>query len=157
MHKLIEFYLDGGIDILKLGCTQPNLANICPHKSTGYMYDPFFSVNSDSLEKLREPMTDGPSIVFTRKAVANEAFFRTSNNWCKSIVGIDSIQIYPYSMYQDTPTGLYTRWDYNEETQKFEISQNRVRTFEIMAVSYFQATKSECTKESYYTSGVKKK
>ena len=75
MHKLIEFYLDGGIEILKLGWTQPNLANICPHKSTGYMYYPFFSGDSDSLEKLREAMTDGPSIVFTRKAVANEAFF----------------------------------------------------------------------------------
>ena len=151
MHKLIEFYLDGGIDILKLGCTQPNLGNICLHKSIGYMYYPIFSSDSDLLEELRETMIDGPSIVFTTKAVANE----TSNNLCKSIVGISSNQIYPYSMYQDMPTGLYTKWDYNEETQKFEVRQNRVQTFEIMVVS--QATRSECTKDSCYTSGVKEK
>ena len=32
MQKLIEFYRDKGIDMLKLVCTLPNLANICLHK-----------------------------------------------------------------------------------------------------------------------------
>ena len=71
-------------------------------------------------------MTGGPSIVFTKKAVANETFIRKSKNLCKSIVGIDASQLYPYSMCQDMPTGLYTRWDYNEETQKLKARQNRV-------------------------------
>ena len=77
MKKLIEFHHDKGIDILKLGCTLPNLANIC-----------------------------GPSIDFTMKAVAHETFIRKSNNLCKSVVGIDACQLYPYSMCQDMPTGL---------------------------------------------------
>ena len=34
MHKMIEFYHQKEIDMLKLGCTLPNLANICLHKST---------------------------------------------------------------------------------------------------------------------------
>ena len=34
MQKMIEFYHSKGIDMLKLGCTLPNLANICLHKST---------------------------------------------------------------------------------------------------------------------------
>ena len=29
MQKVIEFYHDKGIDMLKLGCTLPNLAKIC--------------------------------------------------------------------------------------------------------------------------------
>ena len=34
MQKMIEFYHNKGIDMLKLGCTLPNLAIICLHKST---------------------------------------------------------------------------------------------------------------------------
>ena len=45
-------------------------------------------------------MTRGPSIVFTKRAVANETFFRKSNNLCKAFVGIDACQLYPYSMSQ---------------------------------------------------------
>ena len=34
MQKMMEFYHNKGIDMLKLGCTLPNLANICLHRST---------------------------------------------------------------------------------------------------------------------------
>ena len=34
MQKMIEFYRQKEIDMLKLGCILPNLANICLHKST---------------------------------------------------------------------------------------------------------------------------
>ena len=44
-----------------------------------------------------------------------------------------------------------------EETQKFKARQNRVRTFENMFMSYFQATRTECKIESYYTTGKHKK
>ena len=74
--------------MLKLGCTLPNLAKICLHKSTDYKFYPFFSSDSDLLEKIREDMTGCPSIVFTRKAVANETFIRNSKSLCKSIVGM---------------------------------------------------------------------
>ena len=39
MQKTIQFYHK--IDLLKLGCTLPNLANICLHKSTNYKFYPF--------------------------------------------------------------------------------------------------------------------
>ena len=32
MLKKIDFYHDKDIDVLKLGCSVPNLANICLHK-----------------------------------------------------------------------------------------------------------------------------
>ena len=41
MQKMIEFYHNRGIDMLKLGFTLPNLANICFHKSTDSKFYPF--------------------------------------------------------------------------------------------------------------------
>ena len=38
MQKMMEFYHNKGIDMLKLGCTPPNLANICLHKSTNHKF-----------------------------------------------------------------------------------------------------------------------
>ena len=95
MQKMIQFYHNKGIDMLKLGCTLPNLANICLHKSTNYKFYPFCESDKDLCEKIREDMTGGPSIVFTRKAVVDETFIRDSSNICKSIVGINASQLYP--------------------------------------------------------------
>ena len=51
LQKTIEFYHDKGVDMLKLGCILPILANICLHKSTGHKLYPFFSSDNDLLEK----------------------------------------------------------------------------------------------------------
>ena len=110
MQKMIEFYLNKGIDMLKLGCTIPKLGNICLHKSTDSKFFPFTESDKDLLEKIREDMVGGPSIVFARKVVVDETLIRKSSNLCKSIVGIDASQLYLYSMCQPMPTGLYTRW-----------------------------------------------
>ena len=40
MQKMLEFYHNKGIDMLKLGCTLPNLANICLHKATNHKFFP---------------------------------------------------------------------------------------------------------------------
>ena len=95
MQKMIEVYDNKGIDMLKLGCTLSNLANFCLHKSTDSKFYPFTESDKDLLEKMREDMVGGPSIVFTRKAVMDETFIRKSSNLCKSIVGIDASQLYP--------------------------------------------------------------
>ena len=58
--------------MLKLGCTLPNLANICLHKSTNHKLYPFFEGDKDLCEKIREDMTGGPSIVFTQKTVVDQ-------------------------------------------------------------------------------------
>ena len=66
--------------MLKLVCTLPNLANICLHKSTDYKFYPIILSDSDLLEKTLKELSGGPSIVFTRKVVANGTFIRNSNN-----------------------------------------------------------------------------
>ena len=76
---------------------------------------------------------------------------------CKSIVGIDASQLYPCSMCQPLPTGLYARSNYGTESQKFMPRQNNARSFEIMVLSYFQQTRPECKIESNITTGRQKK
>ena len=46
MQKVIAFYHESDIDVLKLGCTLPNLANICLHKSTGVKFYPFTEIKT---------------------------------------------------------------------------------------------------------------
>ena len=92
MQKMIEFYHQKEIDMVKLGCTLPNLANICLHNLTDSKFYTFTESDKDLLEMIREVIVGGPSIVFTRKAVVDETSIRKSPNLCKSIVGIDANQ-----------------------------------------------------------------
>ena len=103
------------IDILPLGCTFPNLINDFLHKSTKEKFYPFCESDKDLREKIIEKMTGGPSIVFTRKAVVDKNCIRDSSNVCKSFVGIDVSQLYPYSMCHEMPTGLYPRWEFDSD------------------------------------------
>ena len=102
-------------------------------------------------------MAGGLSIVFTRKTVVDETLERKSSNLCKSIVGIDACQVYPYSMCQPMPIGLYTRWEYDSETKRFTARQNKTRFLENMVLSYFQQKQPGCKIESNITTGRQKK
>ena len=64
---MIEFYHNRGIDMLKLGCTLPDIVNIGLHKRTGSKFYPFSELDKALLEKMREDMVGGPSFVFTCK------------------------------------------------------------------------------------------
>ena len=94
--------------------------------------------------EIREEVVGGPSIVFTRRPVVDETFTCKSQNVCKSFVGIDASQLYPFSMYQPMPTRLYTRYEYDSELQQFKPRQNKTRSFENMVMSYFQRIRPEC-------------
>ena len=157
MQYMIQFYHNKRIDMLKFGCTLPNLANICLHKSTNYKFFPFCESYKDLCEKIKEDMTGGPSFVITRKTVVDETYIRNSSNVCKSIVGIDASQLYPFSMCQDMPTGLYTRWEFDTDMQKFKARHNQTRNFENMVMSFYQETRPACKIESFFTSGKQKK
>ena len=143
--------------MLRLGCTLPNLSNICLHKSTTAKLYPFTENDKDLLEKIRDEMIGGPSIVFTRKVVVNGTLIRDSANVCKSIVGIDASQLYPFSMCQEMPTGLHTRWDLDLESGRFRPRQNKTRSFENMVISYYQRIRQECKIVSFCTTGTQKK
>ena len=92
MQKMLAFEHKNGIHMLKLGCTLPNLAKICLQKSTSARLYSFTETDKD-LQKVREDMGVGPSIVFAHKAVVDETFIQNSRKICKSIVGIDASQL----------------------------------------------------------------
>ena len=54
MQKMIAFYHDKDIDMLKLGCTLPNLANVCLHKSTDAKFYPFTEGDKDLWRKFEK-------------------------------------------------------------------------------------------------------
>ena len=153
---MIAFYHDINIDMLKLGCTVPNLASICLHKFTDAKFYPFTQEDKDILKKTWEDVVGGPSIVLTRKALPDETFFRKSANICKSIVGIDASQLYSYSMCQPMPTALYTCRDLDSETGRFTPRQNKTGSFEKIVMYYFQP-RPECEIESFITTSRQKK
>ena len=49
--KKIHFFNDKGTDMLKVGCTLPNLANNFLHSSTSTNFHPFPEWDEDLLEK----------------------------------------------------------------------------------------------------------
>ena len=75
-------------------------------------------------------MVGGPSIVFRREAVVNETHIRNSKNVCKSIVGIDASKLFPYSVCQTMPRGLYTSYEFDADLQRIKPGQNKSRNFE---------------------------
>ena len=103
MQKMIAFYHDKDIDMLKLGCTLPNIANICLYKSTDAKTYPFTERDKDILEKIREDVVGDPSIVFTRKAVVDETSIRKSTKFCKSIAGLMPAKYMPTRCVNQCP------------------------------------------------------
>ena len=75
-------------------------------------------------------MVGGPSIVFTREAVKGGTKIRFTDNLCRTIIGRDASQLYQFSMCQEMPTGLYTRWEIDADSGKFKPLQNRRKRFE---------------------------
>ena len=108
-------------------------------------------------KKTRRDAVGGPSNVFTRKTIVEETFNRKFTNICKSIVGSDATQPYPYSICQPMPTGLYTHWDIESETSGVTRRQKETRSFEKMLMSYFQRTRLDYKIEIFHTKGRQKK
>ena len=157
MQKMIDFYHNKGIDMLKLGCTLPKLSGLCLHKSTTANFQPFTESDWDLLEKNFEDIVGGPSVVLTRKAVVDETIIRDSTNLCKIIVAIDASQFYPFSMCQLMPTGLYTRCELGSESGKDKTRQNKTNSLENTVMSCFQRVKPQSKVESFCTTGMQKK
>ena len=109
------------------------------------------------MQKIRKDMVGGPSIVFTRKTVVDKTLIRNSENICISIVDIDASQLYRYSMCQPMRTGLYTRWEYDAESNRNKPQQNKSRKVENMVMSYFPRQTPDRKIESFYTTGTQKK
>ena len=63
------------------------------------------------------------------------------------MIGVDASQLYPFSMCPKMTTRLYTRWEYDSETDRLKARNNRTRNFDEMVMSYHQDLRPECTIE----------
>ena len=87
---MIEVYHQNEIEMLKLGCTLPKLANICLQKSTDSKFHPLTESDKDLSEKIREDMVNGTFIALTQKQWLARLLSAKSTSLCKSTVGIDA-------------------------------------------------------------------
>ena len=85
MQKMMEFYHNKGIDMLKLGCTLPNLANICLHKSTNSKFYPFVEADKDLHDKIREDMTGVPLLCLLEKRLWIKPIFETQKTFANQL------------------------------------------------------------------------
>ena len=76
---MIAFCHGKGIDMLKLGCTLPNLANIYPHTSADAKFYPFTEGDKDLLKKIRESVFGGRSINLLEKQLLMELLFENQH------------------------------------------------------------------------------
>ena len=145
------------IDMLKLGCTLPNLANLCLHSSMSAMFFPFPEGDKDLLEKVGENLLEGPPIVFTRKTLVGETKIRSSPNICKSSVGFDASQLYPCAMRQAMPSGLHRGRSFEVHLQRLKPRSSKANCFQIMVKAFFQSSHSDCKIDRLNTTGADRK
>ena len=87
MQKMIALYQDKDIDMVKLDCTLPNLANICLHKSIDAKFYPFKVGETDLLEKIREDLVGGPFTVFNGKQMLMKLLFENQQTHANLLLG----------------------------------------------------------------------
>ena len=153
----ITFHHNKGIDKLKLACTLPNLIKICLHSSTSAEFYPLTDGDKDWLSKVREDVPAGPSLVFTRKTDVDETHISKSTKICKSVIGLDASQFYPYSRCQSMPTGFSTMYEFDTGLREFQLRQNKSRGFEKRFMSYFQRARLDYRIEGFGTTETQKK
>ena len=157
MQKMADFYHNRGSDIMKLAFILPTLAKYYLHKSTTAKCFTFTEKTKDLLEKIRVDMVCWPFTVFTRKTVLDKTFIRDLANWCKTVVGTDASQLFPFSLCQGMPSCLYTRWEMHSETGKIRPLQSKTRSFENLVMSYFQPVRPQFQVERFYMTGTQRK
>ena len=88
MQKMIAFYHDKNIDMLKLGCTFPNLANICLHKSTDAKFYPLTEGDNELLEKIREDVVGGHLSFLHAKQLLMNLLFESLQTSANLLLGL---------------------------------------------------------------------
>ena len=73
-QKVVDFYHMEGIDLLKLECTLPNLANNCLQKSTTALFYPFTESGRIAFvgEKFEDTVVFTTNLVWTRLLFVNQ-------------------------------------------------------------------------------------
>ena len=154
---MIAFYHEKGIDRLKLGCTLPNRANICLHKSTDANFYPMTEGYKDFLEKIEKMFLVVHQSFLHEKLLLMKLFFENQQNFASLLLGLTLANYTHTRCVKPRLTGHYTRWDLDSEIGGFTPGQNKIRGFENVVISCFLRTRPECKIENFFTTGRQKK
>ena len=113
VKKMVDFYEQHSIDLLKETLTLSGAANKILHRSNkGEGIFLFNFKNKDLYQKVRDNVVGGPSIVFSRYEKVNETSIDDVK--VKSIVGYDANALYLSGIGGNMPTGPLTRYEWKE-------------------------------------------
>ena len=114
LQKMKEFYTALGIDILKDAVSLPGVSEKHILRKTlqprwGYKPPELYSPNKEAYAMLKAAVVGGPSLVFTRRHVADETRIRSHQyedaRLCRRILGYDANSLYPSTMMKEMPCG----------------------------------------------------
>ena len=159
IQKMIAFYHDKNIDVLKLGCNLPNLANICLHKSTDKN-----SIHSrkgiKAFRKKFEKMLLVVHLSFSHgRQLLMKLLFESLQTFANLLLGLMPANYIPIRCVNPRlPAFMRVGiWIQKRVDSHLDKTRNKTRSFENMVMSYFQRTRPDCKIESFYTTGRQKK
>ncbi len=110
VEKMLEFYFDLEIDLLKTCQSSPGAARTLMFKDLNQTYFSLFSKkNADLYHILKSNCTGGPSIVYHRFHEAGKTEIKNSRKLCQKILGWDCNALYLYCISQIMPSGYMIR------------------------------------------------
>ena len=140
MRNMDDFFYNEGIEILQLGCTLPNQATICLHKSNNAKFHPFMLSDKGVTKKRRKDMVGGPSIVFTRKVVLKRLDRVIQLTDSKPLMELTLVN-FIHTFLSGNAYGCLQKWNPSFESGKFKPRSKKQSRFENMVRSYFQSVR----------------
>ena len=156
LQKMIDFYHDKDINMLKCGCTLPNLANISLHKSTNAKFYPFTEGDEDLLQKNGD-VVGGPSIVFTRKSVVDETLPESRQTFANLLLGLMRANYTPTRCVNLCPLVFIRVVISIQNPEDSPSTKQDPFLWKYGHVLFSTYKTSDCKIESFYTTGGQKK
>ena len=114
LQKMKAFYFSPGVDIFKDAVSLPGVSKQYLLRKTlqpswGYKPPELYVPSKEAYDMLKAAVVGGPSLVFTRKHVADETRIRSHQyeaaQLCRRILGYDANSLYPSTMMKEMPCG----------------------------------------------------
>ena len=158
IQKMIAFYHDKDIDMLKLGCTLSNLANFCLHKSTDAKFYPFTEGDKDLSEKKFEKTSLVAHLSFLHaKQLLMKLLSESLQTYANLLLKLMPANYTPTRCANPFPPVFIRVGISIQKPVDSHLEQNKTRNFENMVMTYFQRTRPDCKIESFYTTSRQKK
>ena len=144
MQKMVDFYHNIGIDVVKLGCNLPNPANICLHQSNTAKFYPFTGNNKDFWRKfVKTWLVDNPLFLHGRLLWVRLLFGirQTCAKVLSEFILVNFILSLCVNVSSNANWSVHNMRD-RFRAGKYKPRQKKTRSFEDMVMSYFQRVRT---------------